>query len=204
MNHLAHRIYESLRPRNVSHLTEMNQSITVEELERLILRESDLQLVDVRSPGEFASGHVPRAVNIPLEQADARIDDLGPGPVAILCHSGDRASVFCEMLRAHHPRLLVVAGGTQAWINAAKPVVRTTSSRWSLERQVRLIAGLLILLGTVLATTVASGWIFLAMFVGMGLTFAGLTNFCGMALLLSRLPWNQPAKCVTPSMEVQA
>jgi len=204
LNNPAHQIYESFELRIVSHLIEMNQSITVEELERLIESEGDLQLVDVRSPSEFASGHVPRAVNIPLEQADARIDDLGRSPVAVLCHSGDRASIACEMLRAHHPRLLVVAGGTQAWINAGKPVVRTTSSRWSLERQVRLIAGLMVLMGTVLATTGAPGWIYLAMFVGGGLTFAGLTNFCGMALLVGRLPWNQPAKCVAPSMEVQA
>lgn len=182
----------------------MKQTITVEELSKLIETDSTLQLVDVRSPGEYASGHVPRALNIPLEQADTRIDDLGAGPVAVLCHSGNRATMACERLQAHHPNLLVVEGGTQAWVQAGKPVTAPAGSRWSLERQVRLIAGLMVLVGTLLSLTLAPGWLYLAMFVGAGLTFAGLTNVCGMALLLGKLPWNQPAKCSANLKEVQA
>ncbi len=182
----------------------MRQTISVEELSKLIETDSTLQLIDVRSPGEYAAGHVPRALNIPLEQADTRIDDLGTGPVAILCHSGNRATMACDMLREHHPNLLVVEGGTQAWIQAGKPVTDAAGSRWSLERQVRLIAGMMVLAGTILAITVSPTWTYLAMFVGAGLTFAGLTNVCGMALLLGKLPWNQPAKCSANLKEVQA
>ncbi len=182
----------------------MRQTITVEELSKLIESNDSLQLIDVRSPGEYATGHLPRAINIPLEQADSRIDDLRTGPVAILCHSGNRATMACDLLREHHPNLLVVEGGTQAWIRAGKPVTGATGSRWSLERQVRLIAGLMVLVGTVLALTVSPFWMYLAMFVGAGLTFAGLTNVCGMALILGKLPWNQPVKCSTVSKEVQA
>lgn len=182
----------------------MRQTITVEELSKLIETDNSLQLIDVRSPGEYAAGHVPRAMNIPLEQADTRIDDLGDGPVAILCHRGNRANMACEMLRDHHPNLLVVEGGTQAWIQAGNPVTGAAGSRWSLERQVRLIAGLMVLLGTTLAMTVSTSWTYLAMFAGAGLTFAGLTNVCGMALLLGKLPWNKAATCSTPGKEVQA
>lgn len=182
----------------------MRQTITVEELLKLIDSDSTLQLIDVRSPGEYAAGHVPQALNIPLEQADARIDDLGKGKVAILCHSGSRAQMACDLLSQHHPDLLVVQGGTQAWIQAGKPIVQAAGSRWSLERQVRLIAGLMILAGTILAVTVQPAWVYLAMFAGAGLTFAGLTNICGMALVLGKLPWNQPAKCTVPNKEVKA
>jgi hypothetical protein len=99
----------------------------------------------------------------------------------------------CEMLRQHHDGLLLVEGGTQAWIDAGLPIVSSVSNRWSLERQVRLGAGVMVLVGTILAALGYSAWLYLAMFVGAGLTFAGLTNVCGMALLLAKLPWNRPA-----------
>ncbi len=175
----------------------MKQTITIDELSKLIETDSSVQLIDVRSPGEYASGHVPRALNIPLEQADSRLDDLGKGPVAILCQSGTRAEMACDLLREHHQNLLVVEGGTQAWIDAGRPLTGPAGSRWSLERQVRLIAGLMVLAGTILSLLMSPSWVYLAMFVGTGLAFAGLTNVCGMALLLGKLPWNQPAKCST-------
>lgn len=182
----------------------MKQTITVDQLSQLIDTDRTLQLIDVRSPGEYASGHVPRAMNIPLEQVDARLGDLSDSKVAILCQSGNRARAACDLLKEHHPELLLVEGGTQAWIQAGKPIVKGVSSRWSLERQVRLVAGLMILAGTILAVTVQPTWVYLAMFVGAGLTFAGATNQCGMAMLLGKLPWNQPAKCAVSNKEVKA
>lgn len=170
----------------------MTKTITINELVERMDTDPSLQLIDVRSPAEYASGHVPRALNLPLEQVESRLDDLGTGAVAILCQSGTRASMACSLLQSHHPDLMVVEGGTEAWMNAGKPVAASSSSRWSLDRQVRLIAGLLVLVGTVLAVTVSFNWIYLSMFVGAGLTFAGLTNVCGMAMLLAKLPWNQP------------
>ncbi len=169
----------------------MNKSINVTALKSLIQSHEPIQLVDVRSPGEYAAGHVPQAINIPLEQLEARFADFTEGQVAILCQSGTRAGMACEILKRHHDGLLLVEGGTQAWISAGLPVVSTTTSKWSLERQVRLLAGLIVLTGTILTATVGSAWIYLAMFVGAGLTFAGLTNICGMALLLGKLPWNK-------------
>lgn len=183
---------------------DMRHTISVEELSQLMTSNPAVRLIDVRSAGEYAAGHVPQATNIPLEQVEMRLDDLGGGPVALLCHSGNRASMACELLADHHPELLVVEGGTQAWIGAGKPIVGSSSSRWSLERQVRLLAGLMILVGTILAVTVNPAWLYLAMFVGAGLTFAGATNVCGMASLLALLPWNQPAKGKTCTKEVQA
>jgi rhodanese-related sulfurtransferase len=170
-------------------------TISVPELRAKLEAGQTIQLIDVRSPGEFAAGHVPGAINIPLEQIEVRLPDIQHAPIALLCQSGRRAGMACEVLAGHRPDLMVVEGGTQAWISAGLPIVSSAGASWPLERQVRLIAGLMVLLGTVLAVTVAPAWIYLAMVVGAGLTVAGLTGWCGMALLLAKLPWNRPQSC---------
>lgn len=177
----------------------MNKTINVKDLDTLIRNHEAIQLVDVRSPGEYATGHVPQAINIPLEQLEARFGDLTKGQVAILCQSGKRAGMACDLLNSHHDGLLLVEGGTQAWIDAGLPTVNSATNKWSLERQVRLAAGLIVLISTILVAMGMSGWLYLAMFVGAGLTFAGLTNICGMALLLAKLPWNRPNQQSLPT-----
>jgi rhodanese-related sulfurtransferase len=147
--------------------------------------------VDVRSPGEFAARHVPGAVNIPMEQIEARMDDLDPGASLVLvCHSGQRAELCQTWLQARGRDCVTLRGGTRAWAEVGLPLVRTAAARWPLERQVRLAAGLLVLLGAGLAVTVDARWFGLSAFVGAGLTFAGLTGLCPMGNLLARMPWN--------------
>ena len=171
----------------------MNKTINVKTLQAMIQGGEPLQLIDVRSPGEYASGHVPQAINIPLEQLELRFGDLTAGNVAILCQSGQRARMACDILKSRHDGLLLVEGGTQEWTNQGYPTISSASAKWSLERQVRFGAGLLVLAATMLAALGYPNWLYLAMFVGAGLTFAGLTNICGMALLLAKLPWNRPS-----------
>ncbi|MBS1724697.1 MAG: DUF2892 domain-containing protein [Armatimonadetes bacterium] len=172
----------------------MKQKISVTELSEGLRQGRQIKLVDVRSADEYASGHAAQAINVPLEQLEARLDDLGDQTIALLCQSGRRAEMACDVLDEHHHSLLIVEGGTQAWEREGKPMVRASSSRWSLERQVRLAAGLIVLTASALALTVDIKWLFLSAFVGAGLTIAGLTNFCGMGLLFSKLPWNQPRR----------
>lgn len=151
-----------------------------------------VQLVDVRSPGEFASGHVPGAVNIPMEQVESRLGDLREGcRVVLICQSGSRARTVAEWLRAARPDVVCLEGGTAAWLRAGQPVVQSVNSRWSLERQVRLGAGVLMLIGVALGLGVSRGWLTLSVLAGLGLTMAGLTGFCPMAVMLARLPWNR-------------
>lgn len=170
----------------------MSKTISVADLKKLLETDSAIQLVDVRGVDEYASGHLPRATNIPLEQLEGRLEDLG-NHVVVLCKSGNRASMACELLRSHHDELTLLEGGTQAWAEAGLPLTKPIRrTRWSLERQVRLAAGLLVLTGTLLSIFVNAGWIYLAVFVGAGLTFAGATDLCLMASLLAKLPWNQP------------
>jgi len=162
------------------------------------------QLVDVRSGSEFASGHIPGAVNIPMDQIEARLDDLRPAvPIVLICQTGKRAHLTAALLEPCQRQISVLEGGTSAWIQAGLPVVKSVKTRWSLERQVRLGAGLLVLTGAVLAFTVDSKWLFLSAFIGLGLTFAGLTDICPMAEMLARMPWNGRSQCKAPGTNAE-
>lgn len=149
------------------------------------------QLVDVRSGREFATVHIPGAINIPLEQLELRLADLNANaPIVLVCQGGTRARLAQKLLQDRRKDLFVLSGGTMAWLRAGNANVRCTASRWALERQVRLIAGLLVALGVALAIAVSRWWMILPGFVGCGLMFAGLADFCAMGEILARMPWN--------------
>jgi rhodanese-related sulfurtransferase len=153
-------------------------------------------LVDVRSGSEFASGHIPGAINIPMEEIEARLDDLDLNlPIVLICQSGKRARMSASLLEPCQRQITVLEGGTKAWVQAGLPVVASVRTRWSLERQVRLGAGLLVLAGAILALTANPLWVFLCGFVGLGLTFAGLTDICAMGIILGKMPWNRRRQC---------
>jgi rhodanese-related sulfurtransferase len=157
---------------------------------------ADRTLIDVRSTAEFAVGHIPGAINVPMEQVESRSADIGNGPLVLVCEAGTRAMVVAGWLEHRQP-VSVLAGGTAAWRKAGLPLVTCAPCRWTLERQVRFAAGLIVLAATLLAVAVNPRWVYLAMFVGAGLTFAGLTNICGMAVLLARMPWNRSTSSKT-------
>jgi rhodanese-related sulfurtransferase len=112
-------------------------------------------------------------------------------PVFLLCQTGVRAAKAAEKFVASGlERAVVIEGGTKAWIEAGLPVARAAVPVMSLERQVRVAAGTLVLTGVLLGWFVYAGFFVLAGFVGAGLIFAGITDFCGMGLLLAGMPWN--------------
>ena len=162
-------------------------------------KDQALLFIDVRTPGEFSSVHAERAVNIPLDSlaTDPRIAQCGKDrPIALICQSGGRSRRAMEQLRAAgFQNVSDIGGGTAAWIAAGLPVERGDGiAVMSLERQVRIAAGALVLLGIFLGFNLSSSWFYLSGFVGAGLVFAGLTDYCGMALLLAKAPWNQSSK----------
>ncbi len=172
----------------------MTATITVGELKKK--SGSTFQLVDVRSSSEFSVGHIPGATNIPMEQIEARLDDFSRDrPIVLICKSGQRAHMTAGFLEPCQRQIAVLEGGTQAWIRAGLPVIASVKTRWSLERQVRLGAGLLVLTGCVLAVAVNPLWVFFSGFIGLGLSFAGLTDLCPMAMLLAKMPWNAASHC---------
>lgn len=172
------------------------KTIKPAELQNLLATRPGLTVLDVRTPLEFDEVHVPQAHNVPLDQFDPN-SLLGGGllikdqPAYLLCRSGGRASKAAEKLAKDGlDNAVVVEGGTLAWIEAGLPVDRGTVKVISLERQVRIVAGSLVLVGVLLAVFVHPCFIGLSAFVGAGLVFAGITDWCGMGLLLAKLPWN--------------
>ncbi len=173
----------------------MPDTISVLELRKHMTGPERWQLVDVRSGSEYVTGHIPSAINIPIEQIEARTGDLAGEPIALICKSGQRATIAATLLEPCGKPVVVLEGGTEAWKKADLPIVASVRSRWSLERQVRLAAGLLVSAGVASAILSDFRWIYLAGFVGLGLTFAGLTDFCPMGRLLAKLPWNAASHC---------
>lgn len=165
------------------------------ELHDVANSQGPVDLLDVRTPAEFRELHVPFARNVPLDQldpvAESRARNNSGNPLYVICRSGSRATIASQKLTAAGcANVVIVEGGTQGWERAGLPVVRGRKSI-SLERQVRIAAGSLVLIGVTLGTLVSPYWLALAAFVGAGLLFSGVTDTCGMAMLLSRMPWNQ-------------
>jgi rhodanese-related sulfurtransferase len=177
--------------------TAPSTAISVAEAKELIESNPDALVVDVRTPAEFESVHIDGAINLPLDQVDAHlqriVQDAG-GRMILICQSGGRAAQAQEKLAgAGLSEVNVMAGGMGAWVAAGAPVIRG-SERWSLERQIRLVAGSIVLLAVI-----ASIWLpamaIVAGLMGAGLAFAAVTNTCAMGMLLSRLPYNRGADC---------
>ncbi len=173
--------------------------ISVRELTGAAANARNLQLIDVRSVSEFSGRHIPGAINIPLDEIELRLDDLSREATPVLiCQSGQRARMAADRVLSVFPDSLVLDGGTVAWASEGLPMISTKKTRWSIERQVRLLVGLLVTASVVLTWTVAFPWIILAGLVGIGLTFAGATDICGAGLLLAKMPWNGASKsCAT-------
>jgi rhodanese-related sulfurtransferase len=171
--------------------------IAPDELEKRLSAEAALPLIDVRTPVEYAEVHVRQAQNVPLDTlnpADFLASRRVPReqPVYLICRTGARAAKAAEKFAAAgFANGVVVEGGTLGWIESGLPVERSKAKVISLERQVRIAAGSLVLTGVLLSWLVHPAFIGLSAFVGAGLVFAGITDYCGMGLLLAKLPWNK-------------
>lgn len=155
------------------------------------------RVLDVRTPGEFDTVHIPGAYNVPLDLLrEHRAEVLWhlDQDVVLVCRSGQRAAQAEEMLRtAGVTNVHVLDGGMTGW-EAKGFAVNRGASRWDLERQVRLVAGLVVAV-SILASIVVPGAKWAAFAIGAGLAFAALTNTCAMGMLLARLPYNRGAAC---------
>jgi rhodanese-related sulfurtransferase len=171
-------------------------TISPRDLAALLQRGHCVELIDVRTPAEYGELHAEPARLVPLDGLDpeaviaSRSGSAG-APIYVICRTGSRGRKACEkFIAAGYCNVVNVEGGTLAWEQAGLPVVRGKKTI-SLERQVRIAAGALVLLGTALGAFMHVAFLALAGFVGAGLVFAGVTDTCGMGLLLARMPWNQ-------------
>jgi|SRR3989338_5214876 len=162
---------------------------TIEEA----LKHKDCQLIDVREGFEFESEKIPGCHHFPLSSLnEASLKDFDKNKaVYLVCKSGSRAATAAEKLKTYgFQEVYVMEGGLNAWRAAGKAVVEGAAARWSLERQVRFAAGSLVLLGIFLSMLVHPYFLGLSAFIGAGLVFSGVTDTCGMGLMLTKMPWN--------------
>lgn len=168
-------------------------NIDVTALRELLADSSAPRLIDVRTPGEFAAGHIEGAYNVPLDllrEHRAELCHHLDETVVLICRSGTRAAqAELALAEAGLPNLRLLSGGITAWESAGAPM-RRPRPRWDLERQVRLVAGALVL-AAVLIGAVFRPVTWLAALIGAGLTVAALTNTCVMGMLLAKLPYNR-------------
>ena len=154
-------------------------------------------LIDVRTEAEYDAVHASGAKSFPLDRLDgAAVMESRPvggdGRVYLICKSGQRAvKAARRLLDAGLSDVCVVEGGTEAWVAAGGPVARGTAGVISIDRQFRIAMGVLLLVGTGLASWVHPWFWAWPAFLGAGLVFSGVTDFCGMALILARAPWNR-------------
>lgn len=156
---------------------------------------AELCMIDVRTEAEHAACHVDGVCLYPLQdfKPENVLTELeGSGTIYVLCKSGGRAKKAAEQLSAKTDRpIAVVVGGTDACEALGVPVNRGEKDVMSLERQVRIVAGALVVIGVAGSFLVHPGFIGLSAFVGAGLMFAGITDTCAMGMMLARMPWNK-------------
>ena len=178
------------------------KNITVQELQAILAAGTPVDLIDVRTPAEYASAHVPGARLHQLDGLDcgavlASREAEAHSPIYLLCHGGTRAGkAAVKFAEAGFSGAVVVEGGTQAWVDAGLPVEREAKGAvLPLDRQLQLVIGALVVTGVLLSHFVDVHWIWLSGFVGAGLIMAGTTGFCPMRSLIALMPWNQKGKC---------
>ncbi|HYP68508.1 MAG TPA: rhodanese-like domain-containing protein [Thiobacillaceae bacterium] len=159
-----------------------------------------VNLIDVRTPAEFGAIHAKGAVNIPLDKLEpGALAYCNGSPVYFICKSGVRAQKAMDKLReSGFSNMVQVEGGTDAWKSAGLPIEKGKKAL-GLEQQVRIIAGSMALVGAAVVLAGQPLGLILVGFMGAGMVFAGITDTCGMAMLLAKMPWNQDARACSTS-----
>lgn len=168
------------------------QTIDAPTLKKLLDRQA-VTLIDVREPGEYAGEHIPGATLVSLSSFNpGKIPQDDPTKVVLYCRTGNRSTMAAQkLLDAGFPSVTHLKSGMSAWKEAGYPTQINRNAPISLMRQVQIVAGSLVFLGTVLGAFVSPGFLILSGFVGAGLMFAGITDTCMLGMLLAKLPYNQ-------------
>ena len=158
----------------------------------------ECQVIDVREFSEFNSERIADAQLMPLSNFEKHADEIDhTKPVYLMCRSGNRAKNAAEKLASKgFTDIHVIEGGMVAWAGANLPVVKGESKVWSLERQVRFAAGMIVLSGVLLSVFVSPYLLLISAIVGAGLMFSAATDTCAMGMALAKMPWNKaPVTC---------
>lgn len=169
---------------------------TVSPLEAQELMKKGARLIDIRQKAEFLREHIPGAISLPLSDilAGKKCKDVAhPGPVIFYCLAGSRTTQNADVLiKAAYPTpVLLLSGGINGWKSDKLPTYKDKTQPLPIMRQVQIVAGALIVLGILMGYTVDKSLFLLSGFIGAGLLFAGVSGWCGMAILISKMPWNK-------------
>lgn len=168
-------------------------ALTPEAVEERV-RQGHALLIDIREDDEFARRHIPGALSRPLSRFEAvALPEMAGTEIIFTCRSGMRTAANADRLA--NPvggNAYVLEGGLDGWTRAGLPIEANLKAPLEMMRQVQIVAGSLVLLGVVLGWLISPIFFALSAFVGAGLTFAGISGFCGMARLLGLAPWNRP------------
>ncbi len=159
----------------------------------MLLSQQAVTLIDVREPAEHAGERIPGSILMPLSKFEPdQVPFDAQKPLVLYCQTGNRSSQAAQKLfAAGADEVTHLEGGLSAWVRAGYPTQKDKNAPISLMRQVQIVAGSLVLIGTVLGAFVSPWFLLLSGFVGSGLVFAGITNTCALAMLLAKLPYNQ-------------
>jgi rhodanese-related sulfurtransferase len=169
--------------------------ITATELQDSLQSGKNIRLIDVRTPVEHEEMRIAGSQLMPLDQLDPTAmasTSANAEQCVLICRGGKRAEQAYETLQAAGcSNLAILDGGVLAWEAKGLPLLRSERKVLPLMQQVQLIIGLLALIGSILAMTVHANFALIPAFLGCGLTLAGSTGWCGLAILLSKMPWNK-------------
>jgi rhodanese-related sulfurtransferase len=150
-----------------------------------------VKFIDVRTPGEYRASHIEDVENFPLDQIEARSEEFKNfKEIYIQCGTGARSAQAAKKIRQHKMVIFDFCGGLTEWTNAGYPVIEKKGTL-PIIRQVMITAGSLVLLGAIASLLGYSYGVYLAGFIGAGLLFSGVSGWCGMALVLGKMPWNK-------------
>ena len=169
--------------------------IQTSQLQQSLQSGKNIALIDVRTPVEHEEMRISGSRLMPLDQLDpaaVKSASANADQCVLICRSGKRAdAAFQKLQAAGCDKLVILDGGVMAWESAGLPLERTERKVLPLMRQVQLVIGVLALTGSILALTVHRNFALIPAFLGAGLTMAGATGWCGLAILLSKMPWNK-------------
>lgn len=174
----------------------MVQTTKVAEIDAVTLKQwldyNNILLIDVREPSEYAEEHIAQAKLLPLSTLQPQQVNAEEKPIVLYCRSGNRsAQAAKKLISAGMNNIYHLQGGLPTWKAAGLPTKNHPQAPISLFRQVQIVAGSLVVIGTLLGAFVSPWFLILSGFVGSGLVFAGVTNTCAMGMLLAKLPYNQ-------------
>jgi rhodanese-related sulfurtransferase len=187
-------VQNQIKSENYRSMISTHSTILPAELKALLT--TGCCLVDVREPVEYAEAHIAGSKLIPSGNLTKRISEIDRNlPVIVTCRSGKRGEAAVKNLKAlgvHDARNL--EGGVLAWKAAGFPLDQSGKKGLPLMQQVQLVIGLGVLTGAIFSLTLHPNWVLLCAFFGAGLSVAGTTGWCGLAILVSKMPWNR-ASC---------